>query len=98
VLDPFMGSGTCGIAAALEGFGYLGIELDEWTPCTCTVDARPLKVAIGDRKRFGHYCDPRARGGASYMEIASARIRHAATHLEVATPVAVPTSEQVSLW
>ena len=26
VLDPFMGSGTCGIAAIREGFGYIGIE------------------------------------------------------------------------
>jgi hypothetical protein len=84
VLDPFMGSGTCGIAAALEGFGYLGIELDEWSPCECT--------------ETPHKCGPRARGGASYMEIASARIRHAATHLEVATPVAAPTPEQVTLW
>lgn len=28
VLDPFMGSGTCGMAAAAEGFGYIGVELD----------------------------------------------------------------------
>lgn len=28
VLDPFMGSGTCGIAAVQEGFGYVGIEKD----------------------------------------------------------------------
>ena len=27
VLDPFMGSGTCGIACALEGFDYTGTEL-----------------------------------------------------------------------
>lgn len=26
IVDPFMGSGTCGIAAALEGFRYIGIE------------------------------------------------------------------------
>lgn len=26
VLDPFMGSGSCGIGAVLEGFGYIGIE------------------------------------------------------------------------
>jgi DNA modification methylase len=26
ILDPFVGSGTTGIAAALEGFGFLGIE------------------------------------------------------------------------
>jgi DNA modification methylase len=29
VLDPFMGSGTAGMAAALQGFDYLGFDLDE---------------------------------------------------------------------
>lgn len=29
VLDPFMGSGSHGKAAILEGFGFIGIELDE---------------------------------------------------------------------
>ena len=29
VLDPFMGSGTTGIAANLEGFSFIGIEMDE---------------------------------------------------------------------
>ena len=28
VLDPFMGSGSTGKAAALEGFDFVGIELD----------------------------------------------------------------------
>ena len=28
VLDPFMGSGTTGIAAALEGFEFVGIDQD----------------------------------------------------------------------
>lgn len=43
VLDPFMGSGSTGKAAVLEGFGFIGIELD-----------------------------------AQYIEIARARIAHAA--------------------
>lgn len=29
VLDPFMGSGTTGIAAGMEGFDFVGIEMDE---------------------------------------------------------------------
>ena len=29
ILDPFMGSGTCGIAAVQEGFEYIGIERDD---------------------------------------------------------------------
>lgn len=28
VLDPFMGSGSTGKAAALEGFDFIGIEMD----------------------------------------------------------------------
>jgi len=29
VLDPFMGSGSTGKAAKLEGFDFIGIEMDE---------------------------------------------------------------------
>ena len=29
VLDPFMGSGTTGIAANLEGFNFIGIDMEE---------------------------------------------------------------------
>ena len=29
VLDPFMGSGSTGIAAQLEGFRFVGMEMDE---------------------------------------------------------------------
>lgn len=28
VLDPFAGSGSCGVAAVLEGFAYVGVEID----------------------------------------------------------------------
>ena len=29
VLDPFMGSGSSGISARLEGFKFIGMEMDE---------------------------------------------------------------------
>lgn len=29
VLDPFMGSGTTGVACVLEGFNFIGVEMDE---------------------------------------------------------------------
>jgi len=29
ILDPFMGSGTTGIGAKLEGFDFIGIEIDK---------------------------------------------------------------------
>lgn len=29
ILDPFTGSGSTGIAALLEGFNFVGMELDE---------------------------------------------------------------------
>ncbi len=41
VLDPFAGSGTTGVAAVLEGFDFLGVELD------------PAHVAIA-RARIAH--------------------------------------------
>jgi len=28
ILDPFMGSGSTGVSAVKEGFGFIGIELD----------------------------------------------------------------------
>jgi site-specific DNA-methyltransferase (adenine-specific) len=38
VLDPFMGSGTTGVAAVQEGFRFIGIELN------------PEYVAIAERR------------------------------------------------
>ena len=29
ILDPFMGSGSTGISALLEGFNFIGMEMDE---------------------------------------------------------------------
>jgi DNA modification methylase len=42
VLDPFLGSGTTGIAAALEGFAFIGVEQD----------AEYLEIA---RRRIAHW-------------------------------------------
>jgi predicted nicotinamide N-methyase len=41
VLDPFAGSGSCGVAAVLEGFDYVGAELE--------ADYQPIAMA-----RIGH--------------------------------------------
>ena len=36
VLDPFMGSGSTGKAAALEGFGFIGIDINpEYSAIAC---------------------------------------------------------------
>jgi DNA modification methylase len=51
VLDPFMGSGTTGVAAALEGRRFCGIELAE----------SYLKIAAA---RIAHW-SPAGRGGAA---------------------------------
>jgi site-specific DNA-methyltransferase (adenine-specific) len=44
VLDPFVGSGTTGIAARLEGFDFLGIEQD----------AHYIEIA---ERRIGNFAD-----------------------------------------
>ena len=41
ILDPFMGSGSTGIGAKLEGFNFIGIELD---PEYCKI----AQARIGD--------------------------------------------------
>ncbi len=40
VLDPFMGSGTTGIAAHLEGFDFIGCELDQHHAATAELRIR----------------------------------------------------------
>ena len=48
VLDPFAGSGSCGIAAKLEGFNYVGIELD---PSYCAIaEARIAAWQVGSKQ------------------------------------------------
>jgi len=42
VLDPFMGSGTTGIAAVLEGRNFIGIEID---PTYFAIAERRIKEA-----------------------------------------------------
>jgi site-specific DNA-methyltransferase (adenine-specific) len=46
VLDPFMGSGTTGIACALEGFRFLGVERDEHF-----AEIAAARIAYWDRMR-----------------------------------------------
>jgi site-specific DNA-methyltransferase (adenine-specific) len=42
VLDPFMGSGTTGMACVLEGRDFVGIELDE---SYCAIARRRIAAA-----------------------------------------------------
>jgi site-specific DNA-methyltransferase (adenine-specific) len=48
LLDPFMGSGTTGCAAALEGFGFVGIEQD--AEYVAIAKARICHAACADAK------------------------------------------------
>ncbi len=49
VLDPFMGSGSTGKAAMLEGFRFLGIEQDA---DTCEIARRRIAATAENRKGF----------------------------------------------
>jgi len=51
VLDPFMGSGTVGVASVRSGRAFVGIELDEvWFDVAC----RRLEAAYSQRDLFVH--------------------------------------------
>ena len=62
ILDPFLGSGSTGIAAGLEGFDFVGIEREEeyfeiaktriehWTNTPLTYDQpQPKEVKLGEQ-------------------------------------------------
>ena len=62
ILDPFLGSGSTGIAAGLEGFDFVGIErekeyfeiakarIEHWTNTTLTYDQpQPKEVKTGEQ-------------------------------------------------
>jgi len=51
VLDPFMGSGTTGVAAIRAGRRFVGIELDDhWFDVAC----RRIDAAVGQKDLFIH--------------------------------------------
>ena len=51
VLDPFSGSGTCGMAALLEGFRYVGMELlEEHATIARARISHPLRVDVPEEK------------------------------------------------
>lgn len=50
VLDPFTGSGTCGMAALLESFRYLGCELEEAHGAIARARiGHPLRIELEER-------------------------------------------------
>jgi site-specific DNA-methyltransferase (adenine-specific) len=60
VLDLFVGSGTTGIAAALEGFGFIGIDMEEkhieiakrriaWWTARCVAEETAARAALSTR-------------------------------------------------
>ena len=61
ILDPFMGSGSTGIGAGLEGFDFIGIErekeyfeiakarIDHWVKSPLTYDMPPKEVRQGEQ-------------------------------------------------
>lgn len=63
ILDPFMGSGSTGRAAVLEGFGFIGIELD---PDYATIAEKRIREAVNRGGFFKrHSVEVRFGGGTS---------------------------------
>ena len=52
VLDPFMGSGTTGIGAILEGFDFIGIEMDEEYLKIAETRIKAWKKSAGKPKKY----------------------------------------------
>jgi len=48
ILDPFMGSGTTGVACVKTGRKFIGIELD---PAYCEIAKQRIEKALADRKQ-----------------------------------------------
>jgi hypothetical protein len=46
ILDPFMGSGTTGVACVKTGRKFIGIELD---PAYCEIAKQRIEKAIAER-------------------------------------------------
>jgi len=46
VLDPFMGSGSTGVAAVTEGFRFTGIDLE---PAYCNIAWHRMKHAVAEQ-------------------------------------------------
>ena len=52
VLDPFMGSGSTGIGAILEGFDFIGIEMDEKYLKIAETRIKAWKKSAGKPKKY----------------------------------------------
>jgi site-specific DNA-methyltransferase (adenine-specific) len=52
ILDPFMGSGSTGKAAVLEGFNFIGIELD---PNYCEIAKRRINNVLNKETNLGGF-------------------------------------------
>jgi DNA modification methylase len=58
ILDPFMGSGSTGKAAVLEGFGFIGIEREgEYFDIAC----KRIEYAYKQRKLLKQQADQETR-------------------------------------